>query len=71
MEIRNSVHLSIHATPKINLLDLTIEIQICASDVDWEITGSQNAQNRKIQKKNLLEHVKAKNLCVKIGKMDK
>ena len=41
MEIRNSVHLSIHATPKINALNVTTERQIHASDVVWSITGSQ------------------------------
>ena len=37
---RNSVHLTIHTTPKINVLNATIEIRICVSDVDRRITGS-------------------------------
>ena len=41
MEIRNSVHLSIHASHKTNVPDVTIEIQIRDSDVGRKITGLQ------------------------------
>ena len=39
--IINSIHFSIRVALKINILDVTIESKILASDVYWRMTGSQ------------------------------
>ena len=48
--IKNSVHISIHGTKKTNVVNVRIEIQIRASDMDQRITILQIFQNRNIQK---------------------
>ena len=62
--MKNLVHLLIHVTPKVNVLNVTIKSQMCASDVDWRITGSQIYPNRKFGEQSSLEHRNDENVCV-------
>ena len=67
-EIINSVNLSIHATSKINILNVTIKSQILVSDVGQRITGLRIFRNWKNQKIEFTGNIKDENLCIQIYK---
>ena len=66
----NSVHPSILATLQINVLNVTVGIQVHASDVDWSITELQIFRNQIIRKRKFTEK-KPKNCAHRSTRIDK